>query len=70
MGGCGETARKVFISYRRDDSRYQARLIYNAFARVIPRDHVFMDVDSTPLGADFRKILKGWVREKATSFWP
>lgn len=54
---------KVFISYRRDDSRYQARMIYTAFTQVIPREHVFMDIDSIPLGSDFRKILKGWVNE-------
>jgi len=54
---------KVFISYRRDDSRYQARMIYTAFTQVIQREHVFMDIDSIPLGSDFRKILKGWVNE-------
>src|SRR6266446_9067033 len=52
---------KVFISYRRDDTRYQARMIHAAFCQVIPRDHVFMDVDSIPPGANFRKILKDWV---------
>jgi biotin carboxyl carrier protein len=56
-------ARKIFISYRRDDSRYQARLIYAAFTQVIPPDHVFMDIASIPLGADFRKVLKGWVEQ-------
>jgi hypothetical protein len=29
----------IFISYRRDDSRYQARLIYDALTKVLPRDH-------------------------------
>src|SRR5262249_40860448 len=56
-------ATKVFISYRRDDSRYQARMIHAAFCQVIPRDHVFMDVDSIPPGANFRKILKDWVNQ-------
>jgi formylglycine-generating enzyme required for sulfatase activity len=54
---------KVFISYRRDDARYQARMIYEAFSRVLPREHVFMDMDSIAPGANFRKILKGWVDE-------
>jgi formylglycine-generating enzyme required for sulfatase activity len=54
-------AAKVFISYRRDDSRYQARMIHAAFCRTIPRDHVFMDIDSIPPGANFRKILNEWV---------
>ena len=56
-------AQKVFISYRRDDSRYQARLIYDALTQVVPRDNVFMDVDLIPAGADFRNILRGWVEQ-------
>src|SRR5262249_43099103 len=40
-----EAASKVFISYRRDVSKYQARMIYAAFCKAIPSDHVFMDVD-------------------------
>jgi hypothetical protein len=59
----GAMAVKVFISYRRDDSRYQARDIHKAFCQVIPRDHVFMDVDTIPPGADFRKVLQGWVKQ-------
>ena len=54
-------AAKVFISYRREDSRYPARDIQRAFCRSLPDDHVFMDVNSIPLGANFRKILKDWV---------
>ncbi|HEX5863100.1 MAG TPA: SUMF1/EgtB/PvdO family nonheme iron enzyme [Casimicrobiaceae bacterium] len=56
-------AAKVFISYRRDDSKYQARMIHTAFCKAIQSDHVFMDVDSIPPGANFRKILKGWIDE-------
>jgi len=52
---------KVFISYRREDAKWQAREVYRALTGVLPRDHVFMDIDSIPLGSDFRKILKGWV---------
>jgi formylglycine-generating enzyme required for sulfatase activity len=54
---------KVFISYRRDDSRYQARIIYQAFCRVLPREHVFMDIDSIPPGANFHKTLRNWINE-------
>jgi hypothetical protein len=39
-------AAKVFISYRREDSRYQARMIHSAFCKAVPSDHVFMDVDT------------------------
>jgi hypothetical protein len=56
-------AAKVFISYRRNDVRYQARDIYEAFCKAIPSDDVFMDVDSIRPGDDFRKILKDWVNK-------
>ncbi len=56
-------AAKVFISYRRHDVRYQAREIYEAFCKAIPSDDVFMDINSIPPGADFRKILKDWVNQ-------
>jgi hypothetical protein len=52
---------KVFISYRRHDAKYQARMVYNAFRAVLPRESIFMDVDSIPLGADFVEVLEGWV---------
>ena len=54
---------KVFISYRRDDAKWQAREIYRALTQVLPRDHVFMDIDSIPPGADFVDILEGWVEQ-------
>ena len=56
-------AGKVFISYRRDDTGHQADRIYDAFCETIQRDQVFMDVDSIPPGANFRKILKDWVAQ-------
>jgi hypothetical protein len=52
---------RIFISYRRQDSRYQARSIHAAFAREVGHDNVFMDVNSIQPGANFRKILKLWV---------
>jgi hypothetical protein len=54
---------KIFISYRRDDSRYQARMIYEAFLRGMPRENVFMDIDTIPLGVNFVKVLEGWVEQ-------
>ena len=54
-------SKSIFISYRRDDSKYQARMIYQSFARVVSAKDLFMDVDSIPPGADFVKILKDWV---------
>jgi hypothetical protein len=56
-------SRKVFISYRRESAKYQAQRIMNALREVLPEEHVFMDIDSIPLGHDFRSTLKGWVEQ-------
>ena len=55
-------AAKVFISYRRDDARYQARDIHRAFCKAIPSDDVFMDVELDPTGCQFSKNPQrlGW----------
>jgi formylglycine-generating enzyme required for sulfatase activity len=55
--------KKIFISYRRHDSQWPADGIYKALQLAAPRGHVFMDVDSIPLGADFVEILERWVGE-------
>ena len=52
----------IFISYRRDDSRWQARLLYDALTKVLSPDRVFMDIDSIKPGDDFVEILEGWVQ--------
>jgi hypothetical protein len=52
---------KVFISYRREESKYQAKRLHDALLKALPAEHVFMDIDSVPLGADFVNILEGWV---------
>jgi TIR domain len=53
----------IFISYRRDDSRWQARMIYDALRLVLPHERLFMDIDSIPPGADFVETLKRRVGE-------
>ena len=45
----------------RQDSKWQARPIFEAFAREVGRENIFMDVNSIPPGSNFRKILKEWV---------
>ena len=40
---------EISISYRRDDSRYQARLIYDALTKVLSRARVFMDIENALL---------------------
>jgi len=52
----------VFISYRRDDSKYQADRLYKALTQILSPDRVFMDIDSIKPGQDFIEILEGWVQ--------
>lgn len=49
---------KIFLSYRRDDSRAIAGRIFDRLEARFGRDCVFMDVDAIPLGTDFRKHLQ------------
>jgi type VI secretion system protein ImpC len=49
--------KRIFISYRRDDTApYAGRLHDNLTARY-GKDQVFMDIDSIPPGADFVEVL-------------
>src|SRR5262245_12410284 len=51
----------IFISYRRDDSRHITERIYDRLVAEFGPDSVFKDIDSIPLGADFRKVLEATV---------
>jgi hypothetical protein len=48
---------KVFLSYRRDDSAANARLIGDRLQRAFGRRPLFMDVDNVPLGVNFAKVV-------------
>jgi TIR domain-containing protein len=48
---------KIFISYRREDSSYIANMIYEKLEQHFGVDSVFFDIDSIPLGTDFRKRI-------------
>jgi hypothetical protein len=48
---------KIFISYRRDDSADVTGRIYDRLVERFGKAQVFKDVDSIPLGVDFRKHL-------------
>jgi hypothetical protein len=52
---------KVFISYRREDSNNIADRMNDWLKNELGPDSVFKDVDSIPLGRDFRGILEGAV---------
>lgn len=47
-------ATKIFISYRRNDSRHIAGRIFDKLAQEFGADELFFDVDSIPIGVDFR----------------
>jgi len=46
---------KIFISYRRDDSRDVTGRIYDRLIRDFGEGRIFRDIDSLPIGLDFRK---------------
>ncbi len=50
-------SKRVFISYRRDDSAGHAGRVHDRLEREFGRDLLFMDVDAIPLGANFAKVL-------------
>jgi len=48
---------KVFVSYRRDDSPYVAGRVFDSLQHRFGEGAVSRDVDSFPLGVDFRKSI-------------
>jgi formylglycine-generating enzyme required for sulfatase activity len=56
---------KLFISYRRDDTAEVCGRMDDRLAPRFGRANVFKDVDSIPLGSDFRAILRDKVDECA-----
>ena len=52
-----EPPSRVFVSYRRDDEPHATRRIVEALAKQFGPDSVFQDIDSIPLGANFRKHI-------------
>jgi hypothetical protein len=49
---------KIFICYRRKDTRHVADRIYQGLAAKFGPDSVFKDVNSVPLGNDFRRVIE------------
>ncbi len=48
---------RIFISYRRADSRTITGRIYDRLSYAFGADSVFKDVDDIPLGSDFRDVI-------------
>jgi hypothetical protein len=53
----------IFLSYRRDDERHVAERVYEALVSEFGRESVFKDVDSVPMGADFRQVIMSAVEK-------
>jgi hypothetical protein len=47
----------IFISYRREETAANARLLYSRLSEHFGTNRVFMDVDSIAIGADFTREL-------------
>jgi hypothetical protein len=48
---------RIFISYRRIDSQYATDQIYDQLVRHFGSGNVFMDIDTIPLGVNFREYI-------------
>jgi TIR domain/Tetratricopeptide repeat/NB-ARC domain len=58
----GVVDRAVFINYRGEDSHSYGALLYTELTRHFGDEHVFLDAESIPAGADFVQELLGRVR--------
>lgn len=54
---------KIFICYRREDSAYPAHQIYRDLSDHFGSESVIFDVDTIPIGTDFREYLNNQVGE-------
>jgi hypothetical protein len=48
---------QIFLSYRRSDSEYIAPMLSEKLQQHFGEDSVFFDVDTIPLGVDFREYI-------------
>jgi tricorn protease-like protein len=63
VGVGGSDALRVFISYRREDSVGMAGRIRDRLVGQFGPDNVFFDIDTIPLGVDFRQHIDRMVAE-------
>ncbi len=50
---------KIFISYRRADTKSACGRIYDRLVDAFSKENIFKDVEVIPLGVDFRKYIQG-----------
>ena len=53
----------IFISYRREDSAFETGILRERLANHFHSDLLFTDIDSIPLGVDFRAHIDAQVRQ-------
>lgn len=53
-----ESGKSIFISYRREDSQDVTGRIYDRLIQKFNPESIFKDVDTVPMGVDFRKHLE------------
>jgi hypothetical protein len=59
QGPTGSKSGKIFLSYRRGDSRWPTLCVYNLLAQTFPRERLFMDVEGhIKPGDDFVEVLE------------
>jgi hypothetical protein len=49
---------QIFISYRREESRWSARSLHDRLCRDFDPNQIFMDIDAIALGEDFVKAIE------------
>jgi tetratricopeptide (TPR) repeat protein len=49
---------QIFISYRREESRWSARSLHDRLSAHFDRKQIFMDIDAIALGEDFVKAIE------------
>jgi hypothetical protein len=49
---------QIFISYRREESRWSARSLHDRLCRDFDPEQIFMDIDAIALGEDFVKAIE------------
>src|SRR5215831_15952330 len=52
---------QIFISYRRKESRWSARLLRDHLCRDFDPQQIFMDIDAIALGEDFVEVIESTV---------
>ncbi len=55
--------KKIFVSYRRNDSAVFTGRLYDRLIDYYGQESIFLDIDSIPGAADFRKVVKSYIKD-------